>query len=71
MATEQHGGAELPLRRRRKGIRGRLRSRPPISARLVLDNHLRGDVAILSDDLVTDLFPGINLTGVHLPTESS
>lgn len=65
MATEEHGGPDL-LRRRRKGIRGRLRSRPPISARLVLDNHLRGDVAILSDDLATDLFPGINLAGAHL-----
>ncbi|KAL1961798.1 hypothetical protein VTN77DRAFT_1048 [Rasamsonia byssochlamydoides] len=64
MAAEQHGLApDQPKRRRRKGIRGRgrLRSKPPISARLVLDSHLRGDVAVLSDDLVADLFPGINV----------
>lgn len=52
-------------RRRRKigaGKRNRknLRSKNPISARLVLDHHLRGDLGVLSDDLVSDLFPGLN-----------
>lgn len=71
MAADHHGLApDQPKRRRRKGLRGRRRSKPPISARLVLDSHLRGDVAVLSDDLVTDLFPGINLTGEHPPAYS-
>ena len=52
-----------PKRRRRKAGAGRkggrnLRSKNPISARLVLDHHLRGDLGVLSDDLVSDLFPG-------------
>ncbi|KAI1431082.1 peroxisomal biogenesis factor 6 [Xylaria sp. CBS 124048] len=46
---------------RRKQTRLRTRRRrhdkPPISARLVLDDHVRGDVGILSDDLFADLFP--------------
>lgn len=52
-----------PRRRRRKATRRRLRDRAPISAHLVLDQHFRGDVGILSDDLVTDLFPGLDLAG--------
>ncbi|KAJ9293092.1 hypothetical protein DTO271G3_8036 [Paecilomyces variotii] len=50
-----------PKRRRRKATRRRLRDRAPISAHLVLDQHFRGDVGVLSDDLVTDLFPGLDL----------
>ncbi|KAK2764468.1 peroxisomal assembly protein [Arachnomyces sp. PD_36] len=54
-----------PKRRRRKGGAGKrnrknLRSKSPLSARLVLDHHLRGDLGVLSDDLVTDLFPGLD-----------
>ncbi|KKZ66742.1 hypothetical protein EMCG_07573 [[Emmonsia] crescens] len=46
-------------RRRREGPgRRRVNNKNPISARLVLDHHLRGDVGILSDDLAIDLFPG-------------
>ncbi|KAI9750373.1 MAG: hypothetical protein M4579_006497 [Chaenotheca gracillima] len=37
-------------RRRRPG-------KPSISARLVLDEHLKGDVGIISSDLFADLFP--------------
>ncbi|KAI1341609.1 peroxisomal biogenesis factor 6 [Xylariaceae sp. FL0016] len=42
---------------RRKRRRRRRQDKPPISARLVLDDHVRGDIGILSDDLFTDLFP--------------
>lgn len=52
-----------PKRRRRKATRRRLRNRAPISARIVLDQHFRGDVGVLSDDLVTDLFPDLDLAG--------
>jgi peroxin-6 len=64
MTTDHtEAAAAVSARRKRRGIRARLRSRPPLSARIVLDNHLRGDVALLSDDLVSGLFPGINLLG--------
>lgn len=49
-------------RRRRAGGR-RQRNRAPISARLVIDHHLRGNVGVLSDDLVADLFPEQAMTG--------
>ncbi|KAI8632313.1 peroxisomal biogenesis factor 6 [Xylariaceae sp. FL1651] len=41
----------------RKRRRRRRQDKPPISARLVLDDHVKGDVGILSDDLFADLFP--------------
>lgn len=41
----------------RKRRRRRRQDKPAISARLVLDNHVKGDVGILSDDLFADLFP--------------
>lgn len=63
MDVERDGHINLPKRRRRKATRRRLRNKAPISARLVLDQHLRGDVGILSDDLVADLFPDVNLAG--------
>lgn len=67
MTTDHtEAAAAVSTRRKRRGIRARLRSRPPLSARIVLDNHLRGDVALLSDDLVSGLFPGINLSGKGL-----
>ncbi|KAI1828124.1 peroxisomal biogenesis factor 6 [Xylaria intraflava] len=44
--------SHAPVRTRR-----RRHDKPPISARLVLDDHVRGDVGILSDDLFADLFP--------------
>jgi peroxin-6 len=53
-----------PKKRRRKPVnRRRLRSKDPISARLVLDHQLRGDIGVLSDDLVADLFPSLSLEG--------
>lgn len=33
-----------------------MRNKAPISARLTLDPQLRGNVGIVSDDLVNDLF---------------
>lgn len=45
---------DLPGRKRK---RRRRQDKPAISARLVLDDHVKGDVGILSDDLLADLFP--------------
>ncbi|KAF2452461.1 hypothetical protein BDY21DRAFT_256838, partial [Lineolata rhizophorae] len=45
-----------PRRRRR---RRRAADRPPVSARLLLDERMKGDAGILSHDLVEDLFPGL------------
>lgn len=42
---------------RKRNIRRRRQDKPAIAARLVLDDHLRGDVGILSNDLFSDLFP--------------
>lgn len=41
----------------RKRKRRRRQDKPAISARLVLDDHVKGDVGILSEDLFSDLFP--------------
>ncbi|PGH09673.1 hypothetical protein AJ79_05639 [Helicocarpus griseus UAMH5409] len=48
-------------RRRREGRRRRLHNKNPVSAKLVLDHHLRGDVGLISDDLATTLFPGSSI----------
>ncbi|KAF9892831.1 peroxisomal assembly protein [Aspergillus nanangensis] len=50
--------SEVPKRRRRNAGRRRMRNRDTIAARLSLDHQLRGGVGMLSDDLVSDLFPG-------------
>ena len=41
-----------------KRKRRRREDKPAISARLYLDSNLKGEVGVLSDDLVQDLFPG-------------
>ena len=41
----------------RKRKRRRRQDKPAISARLVLDDHVKSDIGILSDDLFADLFP--------------
>lgn len=41
----------------RKRKRRRRQDKPAIAARLVLDDHVKGDVGILSEDLFADLFP--------------
>ncbi len=46
----------LPHNRKRKRRR---QDKAAISARLVLDDHVKGDVGILSEDLFADLFPAL------------
>ncbi|GJN66523.1 peroxisomal biogenesis factor 6 [Purpureocillium lilacinum] len=48
--------ARAALSHKRNGRRRR-QDKPAISARLVLDDHIKGDVGILSQDLFADLFP--------------
>ncbi|KAI1806003.1 AAA-domain-containing protein [Daldinia bambusicola] len=58
MATPTLDSAAHRKRRRR-----RRQDKPAISAKLVLDNHVKGDIGLLSNNLFTDLFP-------HLQTDS-
>jgi peroxin-6 len=51
-------GEQIPLPARRKRKRRR-QDKTAISARLVLDDHVKGDVGTLSEDLFADLFPTI------------
>jgi peroxin-6 len=37
--------------------RRRRQDKPPVAAALVLDDHLKGDVGVLSEDLFDELFP--------------
>jgi peroxin-6 len=39
--------------------------RPAISARLLLDDRMKGEMGVLSEDLFTDLFPGSRASGTH------
>ncbi|EEH04713.1 peroxisomal biogenesis factor 6 [Histoplasma capsulatum G186AR] len=57
MASVSYDTAHVK-RRRRDPRRRRVNNRNPVSAKLVLDHHIQGDVGILSDDLAVDLFPG-------------
>lgn len=43
--------------RKSRGRRRRRQDKPPVSARLVLDDHVKSDVGILSEDLFAELFP--------------
>ncbi|KAI0391208.1 peroxisomal biogenesis factor 6 [Xylariaceae sp. FL0594] len=63
MSTMTIPSRALDKPRRPKQRRRRREDKPPISARLVLDDHVRGDVGILSDDLFADLFPHLHLDG--------
>lgn len=47
-----------PIAGTRKRKRRRREDKPAISARLYLDSNLKGEVGVLSEDLVNDLFPG-------------
>lgn len=38
-------------------MRRRRQDKPALPARLILDDHVKGDVGILSDDLFASLFP--------------
>jgi peroxin-6 len=42
---------------KKRRSRRRRQDKPAISARLVLDDHVKSDVGILSEDLFADLFP--------------
>lgn len=48
-------GAAFPSRGR--SIRRRRQDKPAISARLILDDHIKGDVGIASEDVIADLLP--------------
>ena len=48
--------ADIPHHRKRKRRRRR-QDKPAIGARLVLDDHVKGDIGILSEDLFAELFP--------------
>jgi peroxin-6 len=54
-------GVPHPRKRRRR----RRVDRPAISARLLLDDGIKGEVGVLSEDLFTDLFPGSRTVGTH------
>jgi peroxin-6 len=49
---------QIPMPHHRKRKRRR-QDKPSISARLVLDDHVKGDVGIFSEDLFADLFPAV------------
>ncbi|KAI0137009.1 peroxisomal biogenesis factor 6 [Xylariales sp. AK1849] len=55
MAAPEHISTAHRKRRRR-----RRQDKPSIPVRLVLDDHVKGDVGILSDDLFADLFPHLS-----------
>jgi peroxin-6 len=42
---------------RRRRLKRRRQDKPAITARLVLDDHVKSEVGILSEDLFADLFP--------------
>ena len=43
----------------RKRKRRRRQDKPAVNARLVLDDHVKGDVGMLSEDLIKELFPAV------------
>lgn len=56
MAYNDPAPGSLKRKRRRRA------DKPPIAARLQLDDKLKGEYGLLSADLVDDLFPGSNAT---------
>ncbi|KAF4123062.1 peroxin-6 [Geosmithia morbida] len=52
MAIPSHRAAAARRRRRR-----RRQDKPPVPVRLVLDDQIRGDVGVVSEDLFQELFP--------------
>ncbi|KAL6711874.1 peroxisomal assembly protein [Coniothyrium glycines] len=56
---EAPNGVVNPRKRRRR----RRLDRPAISARLLLDDRIKGEEGVLSDDLFHDLFPGSKSSG--------
>ncbi|KAA8645883.1 AAA family ATPase peroxin 6 [Aspergillus tanneri] len=56
--------SDQPKRLRRNAGGKRPRNRAPISAHIALDDQLRGNVGVLSDDLAADLFQSSGSTGI-------
>ena len=52
--AEQAGYINPRKRKRRR------QDKPAINAKLILDDHVKGDIGTLSEDLFKDLFPGID-----------
>ncbi|KAG6035717.1 peroxisomal assembly protein [Claviceps citrina] len=50
---------------RGRSIRRRRQDKPAISARLILDHHVKGDVGIVSDDIIADLLPHLVENGAN------
>jgi peroxin-6 len=48
----------------RKRRRRRRDDKPAISARLLVDERVKGEVGVLSEDLFDDLFPGFKPLGM-------
>lgn len=57
---------QIPHHRKRKRRR---QDKSAISAGLVLDDHVKGDVGILSEDLFADLFPALSQSRAINPNE--
>ncbi|KAK4185518.1 hypothetical protein QBC35DRAFT_503448 [Podospora australis] len=49
--------SDASVRLRRRRVRRRRQDKAAVSARLVLDDHVRSDVGIVSEDLYAELFP--------------
>lgn len=56
---------------RRRRPRRRRQDKPALSARLVLDDHVKTDVGIVSEDLFAELFPHLQDGSWPLPLHPS
>ncbi|TPX24970.1 peroxisomal assembly protein [Coccidioides immitis] len=59
----QHVPESQKDRRRKTRFLRQPTNRKPLSGRLILDHRIKGDIGVLSDDLVLDLFPHLNTSG--------
>ncbi|KAG5976208.1 peroxisomal assembly protein [Claviceps digitariae] len=50
---------------RGRSIRRRRQDKPPIAARLILDDSIKGDVGIASEDIIADLLPHLRENGAN------
>jgi peroxin-6 len=55
MASSSQSALTSTRRRNRR----RRQDKPAISAKLVLDDHIKSDVGIVSEDIFRDLFPNL------------
>lgn len=56
---------------RNKRTRRRKDDKAPVSTRLVLPDHMKGDVGAISEDLFRNLFPHSTTRGFPLPERPS